>query len=83
MMDDGSMQLWSQRLRDARRRGRTAQTQALLAAFAVVDDAVLREQMVVLLEFISSNPELSAILKAFGGNSVEPTANVVHLEPAK
>jgi hypothetical protein len=83
MMDDGSMQLWSQRLRDARRRGRTAQTQALLAAFSVIDDVVLREQVVVLLEAIASKPELSARLKAFAANSGEPAANVVHLRPAK
>ena len=84
MMDDGGMQqLWSQRLQNARRRGRTAQTQALLAAFAVIDDVALREQVVVLLEVIASKPELSARMKAFAANSGEPAANVVHLKPAK
>ena len=83
MMDDGRMQLWSQRLQNARRRGRTAQTQALLAAFAVIDDVALREQVVVLLEVIASKPELSARMKAFAANSGEPAANVVYLKPVK
>jgi hypothetical protein len=82
MMDSGRVQQWWQRLQNARRRGRTAQTQALLAAFAAIDDVVLREQVVVLLEVISANPELSARMKAFGGNADEPASNVVYLNPA-
>ena len=83
MMDDASMQLWAQRVLNARRRGRTAQTQALLAAFSVIDDVVLREQVVVLLEVIASRPELSARIKALAANSGESAANVVYLKSAK
>ena len=63
MMDGDRMRELRQRLQNARRQGRAAQTQALLSAFAKIDDAVFREQMVILLEIIGSKPELVARAK--------------------
>jgi hypothetical protein len=63
MSNGNAVQEWSQRLRGARQRGKTAQTQALLSAFARIDDAVFREEMIILLEIIASNPKLLARMK--------------------
>ncbi len=49
MIDGNAVKEWSQRLRDARQRGEAVQTQALLSAFARIDDALCREEMIILL----------------------------------
>ena len=64
MLNAYALKNWSLRLRNASHRGRGVQTQALLKAFTQIEDAVLREQMVILLEVIASNPQLSAKLKS-------------------
>jgi hypothetical protein len=81
MMDGELAKSWSQRLRNARRRDRSKQTQALLSAFARLDDAVFREQIVILLEIIGSNPNLLAKLKHLQLVHSESTENVVQFAP--
>jgi hypothetical protein len=81
MIDGNAVKEWSQRLRNARQRGETLQTQALLSAFAKIDDAVFREEMIILLEIVASNPTLLARLKttALAGDPDELGANIIQL----
>jgi hypothetical protein len=83
MIDANAVQEWSQRLRDAPQRGETRQAQALLSAFARIEDAVLKEQMVLLLEMIASNPRLLERMKttAFTSEPDRLDTNVIHLRP--
>jgi hypothetical protein len=82
MMDGDNLRRWSQRFRDTLRQGRNGQTQALLAAFAKIDDAVLRGQMVLMLEVVASSPQILAKLKAtaLGRDPDEPVGNVIYLK---
>ncbi len=83
MMDGDSMKDWSKRLRNARQQGRTAQTRALLSAFAKIDDAAFREEMIILLEIIGSNPKLLERMKATSLIPDETPQNVIQLVPAR
>ena len=62
-MDGNSVRDWAQRLRDSRQRDKPAQTEALLSAFAKIDDAAFREEIVILLEIVASNPRGLAKMK--------------------
>ncbi len=83
MKNGNSAQDWSQRLLDAGQKGRTEQTQALLSAFAKIDDAKFREEMVILLEIIASNPKLLARTKTTALIPGEQAANLIHFNSAR
>ncbi len=83
MKNGNSAQDWSQRLLDAGQKGRAEQTQALLSAFAKIDDAKFREEMVILLEIIASNPKLLARTKTTALIPDELAANVIRFNPAR
>ncbi len=82
MIDGNAVKEWSQRLRNASQRGVTLQMQALLSAFAKIDDAVFREEMIILLEIVASNPTLLARLKntALKDDPDELGAKIIHLK---
>jgi hypothetical protein len=82
IIDGHSVENWSQRLREARQQGSTTQTRALLAAFAKIDDAVFREEMIILLEVIASNPKMLARMRTATSILTAPAANVIQFNPA-
>lgn len=83
MMSGKIVKDWSQRLLDAGQKGRTEQTQALLSAFVKIDDAKFREEMIILLEIIASNPKLLARRKTTALIPDELAANVIRFNPAR
>jgi hypothetical protein len=82
-MDADFATFWAERLRQAPRQGRSNQTRALLSAFSKIDDAVFREQMIILLELISSSPTLLARMKRYQLLLDEPHGNVIEFNPAR
>ncbi len=85
MINGNAVKEWSQRLRDAPQRGEAVQTQALLSAFAKIGDAVFKEQMIILLEIVASNPKLLARLKTTGfeGDPDGLDENIIYLKPVR
>jgi hypothetical protein len=82
-MDGNSVRDWAQRLRDSRQRDQPAQTEALLSAFAKIDDAAFREVMVILLEIVASNPKGLAKMKTRAMISDGSTADIIHLDSTR
>ena len=82
-MDGNSVRDWAQRLGGARQRDKLAQTEALLSAFAKIDDAAFREVIVILSEIVASNPRGLAKMKTTAMTSDGSTADIIHLDSAR
>jgi hypothetical protein len=78
-MGGDSVKNWAERLRNAHKVDRTRQTQALLSAFSQIDDAVFREEIIVLLELIASKPALLAKVKSCQPNAGKQPASLLKL----